>query len=62
MYVYMWGARRGLTPVQASAQYVHRARVEQQCSLLLMQANVQYCVLRRARLAMIYHRTAAVGT
>ena len=55
----VWGGQRGLTPVQASAQY--RARLAQQCSLLLMQANVQFCVLRRARLAMIYHRVAPVG-
>ena len=37
----VWGAQRGLTPAQGSAQY--RARLAQQCSLLLMQGNVQYC-------------------
>ena len=52
----VWGARRGLTPAQGSARY--RARLAQQCSLLLMQGNVQYCLLRRVRLAMLYHRWA----
>ena len=52
----VWGAQRGLTPAQGSAQY--RARLAQQCSLLLMQANVQYCLLRRVRLAMLFHRRA----
>lgn len=55
----VWGAQRGLMPVQASAQY--RARLAQQCSLLLMQGNVQYCLLGRVRSAMIYHRVAPVA-
>ncbi len=52
-----WGGRAGLTPKQATAQY--RARLMQRCSFLLMQANVQYCLLRRARLALVFHRAAA---
>ena len=52
-----WGGGAGLTPAQASAQY--RARLMQRCSLLQMQASVQYCVLKRVRGAMVYHRGLA---
>ena len=52
-----WGAQEGFTPAQASAQY--RARLMQRCSFLLMQANVEFCLLRRVRLAMVYQRRGA---